>query len=84
MLREKREEELHKKAFGLHFLREAIVDIVTIWAHSHIFRSTYKMGTLTKIILASICVAFLAVKWTSPTFDEGKRNSTARGQGRRL
>ncbi|XP_029285842.1 hydroxysteroid 11-beta-dehydrogenase 1-like protein isoform X2 [Cottoperca gobio] len=28
------------------------------------------MGTFTKILLASICVAFLAVKWTSPSFNE--------------
>lgn len=27
------------------------------------------MGAVTKIILASICVAFLAAKWTSPRFD---------------
>lgn len=27
------------------------------------------MRSLTKIILASICVAFIAFKWTSPTFD---------------
>lgn len=27
------------------------------------------MRTLTKIILASICVAFIAVKWTTPAFD---------------
>lgn len=28
------------------------------------------MGTFTKIIVASICVAYIAVKWTSPTFNE--------------
>ncbi|KAM9357916.1 hydroxysteroid 11-beta-dehydrogenase 1-like protein [Symphorus nematophorus] len=27
------------------------------------------MGTFTKILLASVCVAFLAVKWTAPRFD---------------
>ncbi|XP_033478321.2 hydroxysteroid 11-beta-dehydrogenase 1-like protein [Epinephelus lanceolatus] len=27
------------------------------------------MGAFTKIILASVCVAFLAVKWTAPNFD---------------
>uniref|UniRef100_A0A3Q0SHM3 Hydroxysteroid (11-beta) dehydrogenase 1-like a n=1 Tax=Amphilophus citrinellus TaxID=61819 RepID=A0A3Q0SHM3_AMPCI len=27
------------------------------------------MGAFTKIILVSICVAFLAAKWTAPTFD---------------
>lgn len=42
------------------------------------------MGTLTKVILASICVAFLAIKWTSPTFDEGKRNAAARSAGGRF
>lgn len=31
-----------------------------------------KMGSFTKIIIASICVIFLAVKWTAPRFDEGK------------
>lgn len=30
------------------------------------------MGSFTKIIIASICVIFLAVKWTAPRFDEGK------------
>lgn len=30
------------------------------------------MGSFTKIIIASICVIFLAVKWTVPRFDEGK------------
>lgn len=29
------------------------------------------MGAVTKILLASICVAFLAAKWTSPRFDAG-------------
>ncbi|XP_033937225.1 hydroxysteroid 11-beta-dehydrogenase 1-like protein [Pseudochaenichthys georgianus] len=28
------------------------------------------MGTCTKVLLASICVAFLAVKWTSPSFNK--------------
>lgn len=36
---------------------------------------TTEMGTFTKIILASICVAYIAVKWTSPTFNEGKRET---------
>lgn len=31
-----------------------------------------KMGSFTKIIIASICVIFLAVKWTAPRFNEGK------------
>lgn len=34
-----------------------------------------KMGSFTKIIIASICVIFLAVKWTAPRFDKGKRNT---------
>lgn len=31
------------------------------------------MGIFTKIIIASVCVTFLAVKWTAPRFDEGRR-----------
>ncbi|XP_047199243.1 hydroxysteroid 11-beta-dehydrogenase 1-like protein [Hippoglossus stenolepis] len=30
---------------------------------------TVKMGTFAKVLLASICVAFLAVKWNAPTLD---------------
>lgn len=40
------------------------------------------MGTLTKIILASICVAFLAIIWTSPTFDKGKSAAARSAVGR--
>lgn len=39
-----------------------------------------KMGTFAKIFAASVCVAFLAVKWTRPSFDAGKRDATARLQ----
>lgn len=30
------------------------------------------MGSFTKLIIASMCVIFLAVKWTAPRFDEGR------------
>lgn len=33
------------------------------------------MNTLKKVIFASICVAFLAVKWTAPRFEAGKRRT---------
>lgn len=35
------------------------------------------MGVFTKILFASVCVAFLAVKWTAPRFDAGKSLSLA-------
>lgn len=39
-------------------------------------RQVYKMRTFTKILLASLCVAYIAVKWTAPSFNAGKRDAT--------
>lgn len=55
-----------------------VTEVVTAWAPTPINllkeekSPSAKMGSFTKIIIASICVIFLAVKWTAPRFDEGK------------